>query len=342
TPTVALSTGPDPVAVTDDGSAYFADYYTAGWSGIVEIARSSGAMHRIYEFPAPQYQVYQAEFDGRWLVWTLSPQIVNPEPLSLMAWDSRAGTVTTLVSAQAATQVVGFTVATAGRGASDGDLAWSVVDDISAGPTQFFVRSLNSGIGQSVTTSGAGAIGWFIADRYVYTFGRHAFYGATTPLEIAALTVPGWASTNVPVGTGDGIRASLDEGDQPVVTSRGVFWTDRTAGGIKDWAAGETGPVVLISSSGPEFGRSAGRLFGWVSQSLSDGDVDQQYVADLRSGSYAAVNWEWLSATGQELLVEAYAGAPDGSKLNPRGTTSFLSIDSLPPLPGCSHRSGSR
>jgi hypothetical protein len=325
TAVVPLGTGPIAFAVSANGQNYFADYYATNWSGIVEVSIPSGAFRQVYEFPSDTYQVYQGAFDGRWLVWTLSATTVNPDPATLMAWDSLTGRVTTLVPYAGSSSVINFTLASSGSQARDGLLAWTIIPDLVRGGG-FSVWSLSSSKGESVHTGGSAAVGEFIGGRLFFVYVEKAIH-------YGALSTPSWRHVAEPAALKLHVtRAYEDSGSAAVsVTARDVVWVD-PGGVLNEWPADATAPQVVAVRLGPvEDLTQAGTAILWTEARGGD-----EFMLDTRSNSYARLpmRWGYYFANGSELTL-SWSPNPLLQKAHPVLTSSFIDVTALPKLPDC-------
>jgi hypothetical protein len=87
---VALSrtTSLVPVALARDGHSFFAEMYSAEFSGVVRIDAMTSAVHRIKAFPDPDYDQAWGAFDGRWLVWNEYHGFDSFNDFTTWAWDT--------------------------------------------------------------------------------------------------------------------------------------------------------------------------------------------------------------------------------------------------------------
>ncbi len=133
-----------PIAVAPDGSEVFGDLYSDDWSGVAAIG-AKGNILRISAFRpitinAPpsavlntptENQIAEAQFDGRWLVWSDVPS--SSDTGDLQTWDSTTGQVTEIQPTP-----VAFAL-------DSGRLAWIDNLDGGTGPGELHLRNLATG-----------------------------------------------------------------------------------------------------------------------------------------------------------------------------------------------------
>ncbi len=322
TPVAALASVPLAFAVGPGGERYFAEYYSPSWSGIVEVARGSGAMQHIFQFPSAQYAVVSGAFDGRWLVWTLSSTRVNPVPATLMDWNSRSGRVSTLVPYAGSGTDITFTLDTTPPGAEQGWLAWTIIPG-GVGGGGYFLADLSQGTSYELHIGGPPGFGFFVGDLFIYDVG-----GLHPGTGDGAIRMGSWTKSSVPetlaarlLALRLGLVASMDPS--------GAAWSD-AAGQLRLWSAGEPAAVRLDVGTGISDLVQAGPYVIWGYSSGAE------YVADLATGSYARLPLSNASdlAAGDAVLF-TWSPSPDTQKAHPLYTSSILNTGSLNPLPRC-------
>jgi hypothetical protein len=80
-----------PIAPARDGRTFFAEIWSASFSGVARIDRGTGSVARVKSFPDATNDQALGSFDGRWLVWREYHSLYNVNDFSVWAWDSRGG-----------------------------------------------------------------------------------------------------------------------------------------------------------------------------------------------------------------------------------------------------------
>ena len=79
-----------PVALTRDGHSFFAEVYSASFSGVARVNARTGTLDKIKAFPDdPQFDQAWGAFDGRWLVWNEYHGFDNFNDFTTWVWDTR-------------------------------------------------------------------------------------------------------------------------------------------------------------------------------------------------------------------------------------------------------------
>ena len=322
TPVSGVTSVPLAFAVGPGGVSYFADYYSPAWSGVVEVARASGAVQHIFQFPSSQYTVVSGAFDGRWLVWTMSETNVNPVPATLMDWNSQSGKVSTLVPHAGSASVINFALDTTPPGAGQGWLAWTILPG-GVGGGGYFLADLSQDTSYQLRIGGPPSFGFFVGDLFIYDVG-----GLHPRTVDGAIKMGSWAKSSVPERLASRLHA-LKLGLIASLDSSGAAWSD-VAGQLHLWSVGEPAAVKLEIGAGISDLVQTGPFVIWGYSSGSE------YVADLTTGSYARLpisNATAFAAGGAVLLT--WSPSPGTQKAHPLYTSSILDTGSLNPLPRC-------
>ena len=80
-----------PIAPAGDGRTFFAEMWSASFSGVTRIDARTSKVTRIKKFPNPASDQALGSFDGRWLVWKEYHSLYNGNDFSVWAWDSHGG-----------------------------------------------------------------------------------------------------------------------------------------------------------------------------------------------------------------------------------------------------------
>ena len=330
--TTVTAATPLAFAVAPDGASYFADFYSSSWSGIVEVHRASGSVQRVYQFPSATAQVMSGAFDGHWLVWTLSTTKTNPQPASLMAWNSQTGRVATLVPTSNPFTAIYFTLDATSPAGGRGWLAWTVVPQ-GVGGGQYFLADLSSGKQRALPLVTLAGYGYFVGDLFVYAVPPPSADREPTPLpspksKYGAVSMTSFTATSVP--------AQLIPELEAVRTSLVSSWVAGTAvwskqsGTLDFWPGGRSAAFSLSSGQAIDGVAQAGPLVTWTN---GDGSM---YIADLRSGSFARLPMTWGGENGSAgAILYTWSPSPLTQKISPLYTSSILDVASLPPLPHC-------
>lgn len=306
-----------PIAVAPDGSEVFGDLYSDDWSGVAAIG-AKGNILRISAFRpitinAPpsavlntptENQIAEAQFDGRWLVWSDVPS--SSDTGDLQTWDSTTGQVTEIQPTP-----VAFAL-------DSGRLAWIDNLDGGTGPGELHLRNLATGQDRVFSHTVAapplllwnGDVIWEDHLGNVEMMDFDSGQGLAPPQVLSSITLH------------DTVAASPNL----------IAWADEKS--VFAWRPGDASAArIFTAAQGDEaqFVRIAGDLVTW-------GGVFNQWAADLRSGSATKITQETGgNATNGNALAITQPNGP--VKVTPPARPQFQSsiVDArqLPPLPSC-------
>ena len=307
-----------PFAPRLDTTGFFAEFYSAAWSGVVAVAMPSGAITRIARFhSAADDQTYAGGFDGRWLVWVDQLSMQNSDDWEIWAWDSAMNE--------------SFEIAKAPR----------VGGEPVRGPIVLPVVASGSAAWIQANASGTGDVHLFsLAERR----DRILESGATPPVLFWGTRLV-WQHLDVPGQSGhlemwDPDSGAVQNVPAPLssihhlaflaVSDKLVAWTD----GHQIWAyrPNEQTATLMYEMDGDSAGflGIAGNLITW------DGSTGP-YALDVRSASVTALTpaYGGRFAAGSSLVIYW----PDTTQPKSSGAAFAIAdvdVAKLPPLPTCS------
>jgi hypothetical protein len=80
-----------PIAPAGDSHTFFAEIWSASFSGVARIDGGTSRVTPIKKFPDSTNDQALGSFDGRWLVWREYHSLYDRNDFSIWAWDSRGG-----------------------------------------------------------------------------------------------------------------------------------------------------------------------------------------------------------------------------------------------------------
>lgn len=306
-----------PFATGIDPSRFFAELFSAAWSGVVTIAVPSGKVTHIAAFKDPTNdQAYSGAFDGRWLVWVNLLSTQDSNNWQIWAWDSSTGQSFEVAAAPSlnGSPVSGpfvQPVAFAGRA------AW--VQANQAGAAELHLYSLQDHHDQIVGSDAGYPVLFWGSDLIWQHVDVPGQSGHLQMLDVASgrpLTVP------APLATVSHL-ASL------AVSDRLVAWTD----GASIWAyrPGQTSASLVYQPTGD----SAGFL-GIADDLITWDGTSQPFALDVRSATVTNLTPAngGRFASGNSLLL--YWPNSQSKSTSAQFSVSDVDASKLPPLPSCS------
>lgn len=304
-----------PQAVAPDGRSVFVDSYVDGVRAVVWLR--DGGQHRqtVMRLANDVQQVIGADFDGRWLVFSVSDEPILDSPWTLYAWDSATGGPVRRLGRATVPGPFAYPVAVSGKA------FWTTaVDDHRS---LLHLADLATGV-QQVVRDGVPGYPFHYGDLVVWP----EMAPGTDPITLRAADpatgqpVPLPRELDVPLA-----RPAFENGDA------GAFvWSDQDLKRLRVWRRGETGPVTILDRAPIgtylQWPRVAGDIVSW-----DDGTA--MFAADLRSGAYVQLTPQnGLTLLSAGALLVTYA--PTGPKSSHAVLDSTLvPLRDLPPLPGC-------
>lgn len=304
------------LALSANGSEYFAGSYSSAWSGVVGVFPATGKGVEISQFADPDAdQVWPGAFDGRWLVWSESDTLQDPVPVTVLAWDSRTNTLVTVSNTPSSARLSGITGADAAA-LKNGALVWT---QITGEQSTVHLSNLDTQTDRIIFRGQAGSpVFW--GTKILFSIGhqsenRLVAYSSRTgqPSELP----PGLVAVR-------GITALA-------ATPAEVVWTE--ADGTSTW----------VWRAGYEKAEEVGSDYQGASQpaALADSDFvwttgQSSMIADPRSGSVAVfpTGYGVIVANGDFVLT---GHTPPGESKASRMPVviSVLDVSKLPALPRC-------
>jgi DNA-binding CsgD family transcriptional regulator len=277
-----------PIAVAPDGSEFLGDLYSDGWSGVAAVG-AKGNIMQISQFApitidAPpsavlntptENQIAEAQFDGRWLVWSDVPS--SSDSGDLQAWDSTTGQVTDIGPAPAEFAL------------DSGRLAW--IDNLEGGtgPGDLHLYSLATGQSRLVSSAaGAPPLMFWNGDLMWNHLGNVEKIDFATEQE-QAVPEP---------------LTSFSVHDSVAASPNLVAWADGKS--VFAWRPGDASAArIFTAAQGDQaaFVGIAGDLVTW-------GGVFNQWAAYLRSGSATKITESGFSVTNGSALASASRTVP--------------------------------
>jgi hypothetical protein len=265
--------------------------------------------------PDDTHQVTGADFDGRWLTFSVSDEPILDSPWTMYGWDSTTrGPVRTLA-----------------RSTVPGPYAYPVVvsgkafwaQAVNDHESQLHMADLASGT-QQVIRDGVPGYPFHYATLVAWP----EMAPGTDPITLqtadpaSGRLVPLPRELNVPLS-----RPAFENGD-----ADSFVWADHDLKRLQVWHRGAPTPTTILeqapSGSYLQWPHLSGNILTWDNGSA-------MFVADLRSGSYAQLTPEAgrTLVAGDGLLV-SYA-ATGARSMHMVQESALVRLHDLPPLPAC-------
>jgi hypothetical protein len=303
-------------AVAPDGSL-FADSFLDGSRSMVWLHHVGAERRMVMRLSNPEQQVFGAAFDGRWLVFSVFDQPILDSLWTMYAWDSSAGGNVRTISRSVRPGPFPY------PSIYDGKAFWSQA--VTAERSELHQFDLKSGIDRVIN---AGVPG------YPFLYGRYVVWpemvpgNATAPIDLQAAD----AATGQAVDLPPELKVPLARPSFENADANTFVWSTNNLATLKAWHNGDAAPTTIIAQA------PSGSAIQWpqVARDLVTWDNGAaQFVADLRSGSYAQVTPEFGSILlAKDAMVVAFASAAP-AKQHPVLESASLMPSKLPPLPTC-------
>lgn len=317
-PSLPVNAQVTPFTPGSDSSTFFAELYSASWSGVVSVAVPSGTVTHIRAFSDPKIdQAYGGGFDGRWLVWAELLSSTDTNDWQIWAWDTttnQSSVIATAPRTNGAT-VLGPIVEPV---VSNGMAAWVQANQAGIGETHLYSLALHHDeiVATHVTTP-------------VIFWGSNLIWQAVdVPQQsghLVMVDVASRAAVTVPEPL-----ASVHHLSFLATSDNVVAWTD----GPSIWAyrSGQVTASLVYHLNGDhaDFIAIAGQLITWDTSSTGPAALD------LRSSSVVSLTPAagGRFAVGNSLLI--YWPSGQSKSASSAIVISDVDVSKLPALPGCS------
>jgi hypothetical protein len=299
-------------AVAEDGSSVFGDSYRGGVREVVWLRgdRRSAVMR----LPDPDQQVFGVAFDGRWLVFSVWDRPELNTPWTMYAWDSSTGGRPRQLGRATVPGPYPYPIVYNGRA------FWTL--PVGAQVAQVHMTDLGTGTDRVIRSGWAG---------YPFRFGSLVVWPETT----AQTTAIKLRAASIRAGDPAGLPTELSEPlSRPLFVNGDAdayVWSTNNLATLRVWRSGTPSPITIITMAPlgqylqwPQVG---GPLVTWDNGTA-------QYVADLRTGSYAQITPEaGATKLSGDALVVTYA--PSGKASHAVLDSTLVRPSRLPALPTC-------
>jgi hypothetical protein len=298
--------------VSDDGSSIFADSYRAGVRQVVWL--HAGQRTTVMRLADADQQVVGAAFDGRWFVFSVWDRPEVDTPWTMYAWDSTGTAQPRALGRAPGPAVLPYPIVYNGRA------FWTLARRFHA--DEAHVSDLASGRDRVIGS------GWL---DYPSRFGSTVLWqrASTEDMSVAltAVDIATGESADIPVQLPGPMTRPLylnSDGETSV-------WTTNGPTTLHAWRAGATDAVTIVKAALQgqplQWPQAGGPLVTWDNGAA-------QFVADLRSGSYAQITPQAgaTKLTGDALVVSY---APAGKNEHPVLESTLIRPSQLPALPAC-------
>ena len=303
-----------PQAVAPDGRSVFVDSYVDGVRALVWL-RPGGQRTTVMRLPDDVHQVTGADFDGRWLAFSVSDEPILDSSWTMYAWDSANGGPARRLGRATVPGPYAYPVVVSGRA------FWAQA--VNDHESQLHMADLAAGTQQVIRDGVPG---------YPFHYGALVVWPemapGTDPITLQAADpatghlVPLPRELSAPLA-----RPAFENGD-----AGSFVWSDRDLKRLQVWRSGAPAPVTILEQAPPgsylQWPRLSGTIVTWDNGSA-------MFVADLRSGSYAQLTEEAgrTLVNGDGLLVSY---PPTGARsMHMVQESTLVRLGDLPPLPGC-------
>jgi hypothetical protein len=311
-----------PLAVARDGRSFFAEVYSAKFSGVARIDARTNTVMKIKAFPDPEYDQAWGAFDGRWLVWNEYHGYDNFNNFTTWAWDTRTRELTQLGAATQGPDGQFWESPWRGADVRDGIAVW--VQGV--GPDQLGeVHAYNLRTGRDVVVRRGHPGGAFLIAGRIVIWAEAPAPGVPTQMHAAAalsgrpMAVPRALRSlrNVTGLYTDGHRIAYPTGPY-----KSLWWSPSLS--TKPYEVVGTRHLEHIDNSvqaGPRY--------------VGFGIYPRVFVADTKDGRYVEVSGDGGSVfvNSTSLLV---VHGPVKKVLHAVLRMAFVRLRDLPPMPACS------
>jgi hypothetical protein len=311
-----------PLALAYDGRSFFAEVYSATFSGVARIDARTSAVTRIKTFPDPELNQAWGAFDGRWLVWNEYHGFDNFNDFTTWAWDAQTRKLTRIGAATRAPDGRFWESPWRGADVRDGIAAW--VQGV--GPDQLGeVHAYDLRTGRDVVVRRGHPGGAFLLDHHLLVWAEASAPGVPTTMNAAS------ALTGAPAPVPRGLRSLRNvtglqtDGHRiayPNASYKSLWWSP--APGRRPYEVVGTQRLHHVDNSV----QVGGRYVGF-------GIFPQVFVADTRARRYVAVSGHGGSVFVNRTALLLVHG-PKGKVLHPLLRMEFVRLRDLPPEPACS------
>jgi hypothetical protein len=294
-------------AVSADGSSVFADSRQGGVRELVWLHRGQRTV--VTRLPDTDHEVFGAAFDGRWLAFSVWDEPVLESPWTMYAWDSQAGGVPRQLGR---TEVGGEPYPLV----YNGHAFWTL--SVAEQRSEVHMTDLAKGQDRVLDTG---------RDDYPFRYGSLIVWTQRTAsaVQLKAASITTGEPAALPVELQEPLSVPLfvnGDGDTYVWVGDNLFT-------LRVWRTGSTDALTVVKADAlgeylqwPQVG---GPLVTWDNGSA-------QFVADLRSGSYAQLTpWAGATLLSGDALVVTYAPASKGTVVD----STLIRPSQLPALPTC-------
>ncbi len=299
-------------AVAEDGSSAFADSYRAGVRELVWLRGDRRTT--VMRMGDPDQQVFGAAFDGRWLVYSIWDRPELRTSWTMYAWDSSAGRAPRVLGRATVPGAFPYPIVYNGRA------FWTL--PVGEQAAEVHTTDLATGSDRVIGSGWAG---------YPFRFGSLAVWPEmatqSMAIEVRAASIRTGDPAALPTELSDPLtRPLFQNGDADT-----YVWSTDDLATLRAWRSGAASPLTIIARAPTgqylQWPRVGGPLVTW------DNGL-AQYVADLRSGSYAQITPEGgVTLLSRDALVVTYA--PSGKSSHGILDSTLIRPSLLPPLASC-------
>ena len=303
-------------AVMADGGGAFAESFVNGKHTVVALDPAGTSRRTVMTLSKPDQQVFGAAFDGHWLVLSVTDETTVDSPWTMYAWDA---------SGAAAARRIGQSNQ---RGpfpyplVYKGQAFWSQA--ISAERSELHRYDLSTATDRVIHT-GTPNYPFQYAEMVVWP--EMVVGDASAPATLLAADAATGQPTELPRSTNTYLAgAQYRNADADT-----FVWSSNDLATLEAWHGGDATPTTIIAQAPTgthvQWPQVANELVSWD-------DSMAQFVADLRSGSYAQLTPEAGSVLlkGDAMVVQF---APSEKSDHPVLSSALLRPSQLPPLPTC-------
>lgn len=304
-------------AVSPDGKSAFVLDSVGGPPRLVWVRDHGKTRQTVYKPPSgSQAQPQLADFDGRWLVFSVSLSQDYLGPWDLYAWDTASGGAPRKIAHDGGSPNAPFLE----PAVHDGEATW--VQATASGSRQVHLYDLGSGHDR-IVKQGDVQPSIFVGDLLVWP--ERA--SGSQPPHLAAASARDGSAATLPKA----VAALVDPRE---ITGDGRTWAWIDPGGLTldAWRSGWDAPVVVRkapSGDNIDWPRVAGDLITWT-------DSNATFAGDLRSHSYTQITAQYgATVTKGDALGVGYPEEGTGKGSDKSDINYIVAPSKLPQLPAC-------
>jgi hypothetical protein len=300
------------VAASGDGNVLFAESVRGDARSLVQLTGPDYTRHTVQPIDRQQLVVYAA-FTDPWLVFSVADGPTGISTWTMYAWNATTTKAPRAIGHSAATELAPQPIVV--------DAAAFWVQEVGSGQRQLHKRSL-SGDSDLIVDSGPVDPPMSFGGTILWT---------TRGTDKSTVHAAG-ATSGQPTALPPGVPSEIALPWSASGSRDGFAWATNNPSALTAYRDGDPNATTILVTAP---GQTGFVQYPKISRDLVSFDNGAaQFIADLRSGSYAQVTTEWGGVLlGDDVIL--VQSAPAGGKDRPIWDTRLLRPSQLPHLPTC-------